>query len=850
MNRLKKILLRFLVIPAIIYLVATTALSFLFKDKLVELVNEQVEKNIESKVEIGDINLSFLTAFPFAELRVKDLYIEDRWGKVLVQSDLLGVRIGLFSLLGEGIRIRSIILKGGKANVVYNKKGQANFEIFKERTQTESSEDSNFKLSIKKASLEDMALRYIDRKGQSNVSLKIDELVAGGDFTSSVFDLRSNADMEIRKLMIGGQSYLDEKDFEYDGAVNIDLEQKQYQFSDFGFAVDGGRFAITGGISETDEGMNLDLDLSAKEGDLGAIFSVLPDVGLGDLSSSGSFDFSASIKGPYTKTKKPAIEVEFGLNDGQIRTSYLGVPLKRVSFQSEFVSGHPKKSSKLSVDGFYAELDGQPLELDLNVLNLDDPLIDLRADAQIPGRALSPLMGEDVDAAGLISMKNLKVNGKLRDMKSRSRIHKVDASGRMVLEAFEVSNGGKEIVFEEGEIAVKDNGIRISDLMVKGSEIEFEGKGQVKNLLTVLADPSNKSNYIDLNFDLSGDELNIDNVLTAFGASGDEEEEIIAENGAEEEPSDNLFSLRSLKGHFGTSFNNITYGSLSVEQFKGALDFRKGDIKIKGDLKAMEGSLKLDGQIDALADRPSLHLKIDCEDVNASEMFRQMDDFGQDMITKDNVTGTLHSKMVLILPFEKNGDFDMDNVKVYAGIGIEKGELKGIEMLEDFSKVIHLEDLRKIRFVNMENWLEISNGQVYIPAMFIQSNAINVKLSGQQGFDETIDFNFKVNAGQVIAEKVKKHDISLKPIAAKENGFFNLYFHIFGDLDDMDYKTSKRIVSENFVRSEARKEDVKYALERAFGPIDLIKEPSQWADLGDFELMEDMEEDVEYIDGF
>ena len=167
--------------------------------------------------------------------------------------------------------------------------------------------------------------------------------------------------------------------------------------------------------------------------------------------------------------------------------------------------------------------------------------------------------------------------------------------------------------------------------MVKGSEIEFEGKGQVKNLLTVLADPSNKSNYIDLNFDLSGDELNIDNVLTAFGASEDEEEEIIAENSAEEESSDNLFSLRSLKGHFGTSFNNITYGSLSVEQFKGALDFRKGDIKIKGDLKAMEGNLKLDGQIDALADRPSLHLKIDCEDVNASEMFRQMDDFGQDM---------------------------------------------------------------------------------------------------------------------------------------------------------------------------------------------------------------------------
>lgn len=227
-----------------------------------------------------------------------------------------------------------------------------------------------------------------------------------------------------------------------------------------------------------------------------------------------------------------------------------------------------------------------------------------------------------------------------------------------------------------------------------------------------------------------------------------------------------------------------------------------------------------------------------------------MGNFGQEMITSNNVSGKLHSKMVMILPFETDGSYDLEHLKVYAGIGIEDGELKGIDMLEDFSKIIHMDDLKHIRFVNMENWLEISNGNIYIPTMFIQSNAVNLKLSGVQGFDESIDYNFKVNAGQVITEKVKRFDDSLDPIAAKEHGFFNLYFNIFGDLKDMDYKASKRIVSERFNYSDARKKDVKYALEKAFGPIDLISEPSQWADLGDFELMKDMEEEVDYIDGF
>ena len=110
-------------------------------------------------------------------------------------------------------------------------------------------------------------------------------------------------------------------------------------------------------------------------------------------------------------------------------------------------------------------------------------------------------------------------------MKSKSRVHKVDASGKLILEDFEVSNDGKEIIFEEGEIAVKDNGIKVSDLIVSGSELELKGKGQIKNLLTVLSDPENRSNTIDLDFDLSGDELNIDNVLIAFGATEEEEVE-------------------------------------------------------------------------------------------------------------------------------------------------------------------------------------------------------------------------------------------------------------------------------------------------------------------------------------
>lgn len=845
MAKLKKYLLRFIVIPAFVYVILTSALTFLFKDKLVAIVDQQVEKNIDSEVTIGDINLSFLTAFPFAELRIKDLYIEDKWEKTLIKADLLGIRISLLSLLGDGFKIQSIVLKNGMSNVVFNRKGEANFNIFKSRDATTQDSNNAFKLKIKKALLKNMDIRYLDQRAKNDIKLAIQSLEAGGDFSTQQFDLRSLAKMDVEKLFIGGNPYLTEKAFEYNGAVNIDLEKKVYKINSLDFAIDGGAFFTSGQVVDKSDYMDLDLVVGAREGDLGAVFAVLPDLGLGDLSSEGSFDFNAVIKGPYSKRKTPSVEVAFGLKDGIIRTGHLAMPLEQVSFESEYISGHAKKPSRLTINSFYAELDGEPIEIDLNVLNLENPFIDLRADAFISGRAISGFFGDHLKTRGSIELSDLKVKALLKDMQSSRMAHKVKSSGVLQMDDFSMKANGDKIVFNSGGFEFRDNKIKVNDLQLQGPEIDLTCNGTIKNLFSVLSNASSSSSYVGLDFKVDGSTFNVDNLLNVFGSQEPAEDEDVLES-----DSDQFAFLKSVDGSFRTDVQSISYGDLFIEDFKGDMEFDKGKVNVNGLVHAMEGKLDIDGGLDALAKRPVLTLKVDCEGINTTEMFRQMGNFGQEMITSNNVSGKLHSKMVMILPFETNGSYDLEHLKVYAGIGIEDGELKGIDMLEDFSKIIHMDDLKHIRFVNMENWLEISNGNIYIPTMFIQSNAVNLKLSGVQGFDESIDYNFKVNAGQVITEKVKRFDESLDPIAAKEHGFFNLYFNIFGDLKDMDYKASKRIVSERFNYSDARKKDVKYALEKAFGPIDLISEPSQWADLGDFELMKDMEEEVDYIDGF
>ncbi len=853
MTKLKKYFLRFICIPLLCYVVLTSALSVLFKDKLVQIVHTEIEKNISTPVQIGDTKLSFLTAFPFAELRVKDIYVQDRWEKTLLDADLLGIRIGLFSLLTDGIKIQSIIVKGGKANVVYNNKGVANYDIFNSESDDSTADNSDFKLKIRKGFLEEMNIRYIDQRDQHDVKLVIQDLNIGGDFSSRVFDLSTSSELVIEKLIVSDQTYLKNKPLSYVGNIKIDLEKERYKIETLGINIDGGAFDIAGSIDEEGKETMLDLSLNASNGDLGAVLALLPDLNAADFSTSGDFAFNATVKGPYSDKSMPAIEVAFGLEDGEISTRYLDLPLQHVSFKSEFIMGHPSKTSMLNLDGFNAEMGGAPISLDLNILDLDNPLIDFSANAQIAGKAIAPFVGEGVRSSGTIHLNDINVKGRLSDMKRIRNAKRVESSGSMELNTLSFNKRGTEVQFDSGLIKLRNNRLDIPFIEVKGDGMEAVGKGYIANYLAFLTS-DNQSSPVNMNFELEGEELDINNLLAILDQddSEDVDEELLgqSEEAYANSTSNNFSFLKQIKGVFTADLKAVQYEELAIDQFKGRIDFKQGDIRIKGDLETMEGQMTMDGAFDVLAARPILTLKVDCESINASEMFRQMDNFGQDMITEYNVSGDLNSKLVMILPFEPDGGFNSNDLKVYAGIGIKDGELKGIDMLEDFSKIIHINDLKHIRFVNMENWLEISNGQVYIPAMFLQSNAINLRLSGVQGFDERIDYSLKVNAGQVIAEKVKRHDGELTPIAAKEHGFFNLYFNIYGDLDDMDYKTSKRIVNEQFIASESRKLDVRYALEKAFGPIELIAEPKQWADLGDFELPEDMEEEVEYIDGF
>jgi len=210
------------------------------------------------------------------------------------------------------------------------------------------------------------------------------------------------------------------------------------------------------------------------------------------------------------------------------------------------------------------------------------------------------------------------------------------------------------------------------------------------------------------------------------------------------------------------------------------------------------------------------------------------ENFDQTFITSENLNGKTNIWAHVMIPYDKAGNILEKDVLARAAVDISDGELKGMKTLEDFSKYIHLEDLRRIRFNHFRNYLKVEGGKVYLPVVFIQSSAINLSVSGVHTFDQHILYNLKINAGQAAANKVRKQDMIKRFKPARKSGWINLYYVLSGTASNVQYAQDQKQVLNGFEQSAAVKENLRTYLVDHVGYDVYWLEPNEWEDIPEY----------------
>lgn len=137
---------------------------------------------------------------------------------------------------------------------------------------------------------------------------------------------------------------------------------------------------------------------------------------------------------------------------------------------------------------------------------------------------------------------------------------------------------------------------------------------------------------------------------------------------------------------------------------------------------------------------PTIKLK----DVDMDKLMLKFDNFGQDEIVSNNihgrVTGKLWGKIHMhadLIPIIEDSEIHMD-------FNITNGALEDYAPLEVLSGYFEDEALHKVIFDTLQNHIDLTNGEMTIPEMIINTNLGFVKVSGKQDMNMNMEYYISV----------------------------------------------------------------------------------------------------------
>ncbi|MFO7864220.1 MAG: AsmA family protein, partial [Salinivirgaceae bacterium] len=137
---------------------------YLNQDKIVQLLVKEINRRIETKIDVGNITMSFWERFPAVSVKFTDVVVHNPKGFQGTLSDTLLVAktiyadLDLSTLVSETPQINRIYVSSGAVNLETDRYGNGNYQIGK--TDDNNSDEFTLNLNISGLEMDDMQFSY------------------------------------------------------------------------------------------------------------------------------------------------------------------------------------------------------------------------------------------------------------------------------------------------------------------------------------------------------------------------------------------------------------------------------------------------------------------------------------------------------------------------------------------------------------------------------------------------------------------------------------------------------------------------------------------------------------------
>ena len=815
----------------VFFITLITILLKIYEDDIEQYAVAEINKHLAVKVDVQDMEVAFLSSFPYASLNFKKILIRDNYETIKSKDTLfyakdLYLNFSLFDIYQKKYEVKNIKSNKAVLKIKTAGNGEINYNIVKPSNDTTP---SNFNFKVEAVHLRDVRFEYANIATKQFYIVDIEKSKIAGNFSADKYDLTATSNLFIHQLKTNSFSLLNEKAAHLALGLKIDNVSKSYFFTKGDLTIEKMPFHIKGVVNNENinlsiKGDNIDLDQMSK-----SILNQSVEVS-NDYEGKGIVNFNCSIKGAIESTVMPSIVADFSIDNGEVKHLKKNLSITKIQVVGHYQNGQFDRKEELKFSKMHLNLLGSTVQGNTTLIDFAIPTFkgSINGDVNLQTfndffqfSSVKTLSGQIVfNTDYAIKFQDIQYNPEQFDI--------FNSTGTFDLKNVAYQGLGDEVLYKNinGEVVLNGDDAAAKNITVQTQHSNMTLNGALKNFIPFVEGNS----PLGLIATLESDYILLDDFL------GDNQEN------ANDIKAQSTFSLTDkINLNLDMSIKNLKWANHSFDDIDGKLIMSDRKITVQHfNLKTLSGDIAGNLKLNNFLEKGnSIEGKLRFNGINVHKLFKEWDNFDQESITAENIEGDARGEIELFLYFDQYFNIDMNKIVLNNKIEILNGVLKNLATMKAITAYMrtnkalklalnkHIDNfenkLMHIDFKTLKNDILIENSRINIPKMDIASSAMDLSLSGWHDFNNQIDyhFSFRFRELKTIPEYTEFGKV-------EDDGLgWKIYLAMYGDLDDPSYKIDKEgrqaTVKENVAEEKVKVKSMLKSELGLFGKDSTIK---------------------------
>ncbi|MBF4518540.1 AsmA family protein [Flavobacterium sp. ANB] len=758
---LKKIL-KIAAIVLVVIIAALFAIPYLFKDQIKAKITEAINESVDAKVSFADADLSLFKNFPNATVGIEKLLIINKApfeGDTLVSLGELNLKMSikeLFKGKDEPLNIQGISSENGIINIIFNKDGVGNFDIALKDKKEETQKDEASKplsLKIQNYKIENFTFRYIDQG--SKIKMVIDSLnhEGTGDFTNSILDLNTKTTANV-SLDMDKVNYMKNIKLTLDAVLGIDLDKSKYTFKENKALINQLPLEFDGFIQMVEKGQIYDLKFKTPTSSFTNFLGLIPSAyasSLEGVKTTGDFTVVGFAKGELTETTVPKFNIAIASNNSSFQYPNLPKSVQNIVIDTKIINETGiLNDTYVNLDQLSFKIDQDVFSAKANVRNITvNPLVKaaLKGTINLANLSKAYPIKMDKPLAGILKA---DVTTEF-DMASveKSQYENIKNAGTMSLSGFKYTDeNNKSMNISTALVEFNPSRINLKQFDATTGKSDISINGVLENFYGFMF----KKQELKGNFNMSSNQLAVDDFMTSgepAPAKTETETKSTETKSGTAKPAEAMKIPAFLNCTINAKANTVLYDNLKLKDVSGRLVVKDEKASLENfKTSIFGGTIGLNGAVSTKAKVPTFDMNLGFNQVDIAQTFTQLDMMKKIAPLAGIVNGKINSTIKL------NGNLDAKELTpdLKSITGDLVGQLlstsvnaKNSTLLNSLTSNIKFLDASKLNLNDLKMALTFEDGKVNVKPFDIKYQDIKVTVGGTHGFDQTMNYNLKLD---------------------------------------------------------------------------------------------------------